>query len=579
MDRVDPYLIGINLEVTGDANEKFQAMIDKVMQLNEKLLRLTDSFKIFNATLTDTSVLLKTLNTSFDGFAAKAATSFRVLTSEAKLFNREMEGNEVLSHLSGHFGKELGVGGKAGMGMLAGLGFGEGTLVTGGAVALGYMGYKGFEAQANYQRMLAQLKAQGLGAPFEMAANRAAMGENLPGISHVAYLQAIGEGAAVTRNSAQALALAPILAKMTFADKIAFAREGRRFTPNDAQMLLKSAELMSSNMKTSSIKASLNRVQKVFSMEGGNLRPEDVLGFARRAASVVPHLSFQGLLALVPPIQDLHGNTVGSTLRVFESTMLRGQNFRTGKVAREELMRLGITNKAGIANDIPLLESDPDKWFNDVVLKQFKAHGITSQSAIQAMIFKLFSGTIPNLMMQMITDREKIIRARKLGGQAFGPERAFKEALSLPSGQIGQMSAAWTNLAQAFGKLSSPVVIAGINMLTDAFTRLTQFITYVTGRIHANEKKGYSLNQVFNAVSEGNSQLFSGFTPGFIKSNTGTNMVQVHAVHNLDGKAIAKSVTHHQNNEAELPLSSGNSLETNWFTHGLPVGMNWGGNL
>lgn len=582
MDRVDPYIIGINLEVTGNANEKFSRMIEKIMAVNEKLMRLTESFVTFNSTIADTASLITRLNFGMDAFADKAALSFRAMTGEARMFNREMAGNRVLGDISGHLGRDLGAGGKVGKGLLESMGIGAGTAFGAGAVATAYLGYKGFEAYSHYQRMLAQLKAQGLGTPFELAANRAAMGENIPGISHVAYLQAIGEGAAVTRNASnpmQALALASTLAKMTFADKTIFAREGRTFTPNDSQMLLKTAELMSPNMHTSSIETSLGRVQKAFSMEGGNLRPEDMLGFARRAASVIPHLTESGLFALIPLIQDLHGNTVGSTLRVFESTMLRGQNFRTGKVAREELMRLGITNKAGIANNIPLLEHDPDAWFNNVVLKQFRAHGITSQSAIQAAIFKLFSGTIPNLMMQMITDREKIIRARELGNQAFGPEKAFSQALKLPSGQIGQLSAAWTNLATAFGKLSSPVILVGIKLITDAIIGFTKGINIAIEYLHIAEKKNSSLSQVFKAVSAGNSALFSGFTPNFIKSNSGTHMVQVHAVHNLDGKAIAKSVTHHQNNEAEHPMSSGNGLETNWLTHGLPVGITWPGNL
>lgn len=496
----DEYKIGINIDVNGESIDMFSQLNDLIDKLTYNFSDLTDRISSFNDELSTTSNLFRLINSSIIDFGEGASKSLDAAALNVNRLNAAMaqtvgisramqigEGGAVFSDRhKGSFSERIGhhllrdslgpTGGIIARALAP-------EVVIPVAITAG-LAKSGFEAAATWQAQIQSLKGsgfiaeKGFGESFVQQSITAAKTENIPGISRLDYLTAIQESAAVTRNSKQALLLAPILAKMTLSNQLLYSTQDRKFTPTDELNLARFAEMIVHGNTAEKITRGLNLVQQFYGTEQGKIKSYDILGLAKRDAAGIAEMSRAGLFELVPLVQKVGGSQLGSELRTMQSQLMRGQNFRTGKKALARLEDLGVFNKNKQANDLNLLQKNPAEWVNKFLIPQFSKHGITTDAQIQQELRKDFGGKIPDLLYLLFTNRAQELESLKTGQRAFTTGQAWTASQKLNEAAIKRASAAWTSFSVAMGQLTSPVIVGGLNALTIVLDRLTKILNF-----------------------------------------------------------------------------------------------------
>ncbi len=569
MGMVDAFTIGMKINVQGDANEKISAFGKIVAEANQKVNLLNRSVKKLNESLSKTSNVLGVVMPKLAEFAGTFTDSMKTANTELASFNTKLKETAVLS--SGGRGRGGSGGGGIGIGgILSYFGGAQFAAMLGG----GFLLKDSFQANSHFETSYAQFAAQGYGTQADAQARALAENTNIAGVTKTQLMTAIGEASTITRNASQAFELAPSLSKMRFANQAIFSREGKDFTDTDEMNLLRSAELFSGSTKSSKVLAKLNLIQKGISSEAGNLRSEDILSFGKRAASILPSLSDDAWYRFIPIIQALGGSTTGFGARLFQSSLLRGQVFGTGKRATARLEHLGVLHKGKVEN-ADLLTSDPIKWAETVLFKKFAAGGVTSDLQVAQEIKKDFSGTTAALLQQIWEMRSKIEQTVQMSHQSQGIQGGYIQALNMPAGKIVQLSASWTNLMTSIGKLSSSPVIRGLNALIyfiDGITRMADVINHIaSGDVKSQVPKivHFSQRRATSAIDHflpGFSELIQGMTK---QSSSATIVI------NLDGKKVGDGVMKSAANGFHLAPSSGASITPQ--LNFMPTSFNYSG--
>ena len=553
MNTSDQYNIGINLLVNGEALEMFREMSKTASHLARKMDILTASFKEFNKVLTVSSINFNIL----DGMANKFSVRMSIAAQEMKNFAiassraaKEKPGFFATSshHLARHAGSEMGTAGKLGMAGLMDLASGP----AGVAVGVGaYLGVKGFDAQANYQRELAQISAQGFKG-FSQKANAAAIAERIPMVTKSEYLGAIKDALIVTKDQSAALALAPVIAKMNAANTVLGATEGRSWTPLDSYKIARASEILSHSRSPTKIASTMQLLEKSMEIEGFKLSSDDIYGYAKRNAAFASVQDKEAFLANVVGIQQSGGHSWGTMGRSFTQMMLRGQPFGTGKLAMARQMKLGIMKSNFEPIDKSLLVSDPAEWIISVLNPLLNKAGYKTLKQKATLMPELFSGTSGNYVMETLGIQSKIAAVLQNVGNAKNIHGALMTALNLPSGAEKNLGAAWTNLMTTFGKISSPKVIEGMDILTHFLNMLSDILPkFAHYSWHALLPAGGSLLGK-NMQKDG-----IGYTQ--LKSAAKKDVAHVY----LDAKKVGHIVAQGWHHTFNLPSSSGNHTHTN----------------
>lgn len=583
MNIADQYNIGINLLVNGEALEMFTKFTRITSDLNKKIDVMNRAFLKLNDTMDITSQLFHSILSASVAMGSVSVRSIGAATEAMRAFNMEArqggrfasrlgtrvhvghriymggaggvgqaadaEEGGFFTHAGRHLGKdagrEMGTAGKLGMGGLMDAAFGVPGMIVGGAA---YMGVKGFEAQNAYQRQIAQISAQGFPG-FAGKANAAAMGAHLPMVTPTAYAAAINDALIVTKNQSAALQLAPTIAKMNAANTVIGAHEGRKWTEEDSYKIARAAEILSHSRNPQKIASTMGILQKAIEIEGFKLSPSDIYTYAKRNAAFASVQDQTAFLANVVGMQQAGGATWGTMGRTFTNMMLRGQPFGTGKFAMMRQMNMGIMK----SNFEPVhkneLVSDPAEWILNVLNPILNAHGYKTMQQKATEIPRLFSGTSGNYIMQTLGIASKIQAVLQNVGHTQTIQGAFKTALNLPAGQIKNLSSAWTNLEIAFGKLASPLIIHGIQVLTAALNGLADTFGFFA--------KG---GKAWHYLREGTDKIIHKIGRPLV-NRAAANLSQVTV--NLDGKKVGAGIVSAMNPLMNVPSSSGNHVHTN----------------
>jgi hypothetical protein len=632
---IEQMKIGVSFAIAGGHIAKLKefqksiALLDKsVIGLNEKLPILNAHFEKIGTTLTAINPKMQELFKSiqstsrvmtsgdkkfmlYAGAMSQATTRAATLSHELNILKANMlevsaasEGTNILGNGGKKGGRGHGgnnrlahmLGTESGGGALGGFLTGRALGGTSTGLLLGAIGSAmlvkaGFNANAQFQQAQAQFAAQGFGAAANANATQMALSSNLPGISKIEMMSAINDAATVTRNAAQALKLAPTVATMSFANRQLYAMRGQSFTQQDEMRLLRFAELKTGTTDPNKIIPTLNLLEQGFTSEAARLRPTDLFTFSKLGAAMLSQLSDTGLAALFPLIQSLGGARAGTGLYTMQTSLMKGQNMRTGKRAVAEFQRLGIYgDNARLKPQLTsLLQSDPVAFINQVLVPAMEKKGITTTQQKIAESNVLFTQTAARVFAQVLEQEPRIAASRALVPRAAGVQTAYQTALTTPGGQLAQVSAAWSNLALAFGNLTKPAMIAGMQSLVvflnglaatfDAIHKIGAGTAQaIRGGIFApvDKAKEWLLGEASstfntvkaNAVSD-QQQKDTHSSPVKTSSNQGTQNI----ILQIDGRTLGQIIMDQQNkmmNRQQIGLSSYSLLQ-----NPLPVGSQY----
>jgi len=548
MELNDEYKIGINIQVNKSSLEIMTQFNKLVSELTAKFNTLTESLAKFNTDLAETNGIFSRLDAFMTTFGTSAVKNISMATKEVETLNRAMTETGALT-AGGTIGGGRG-GKRGGFGEEAARHLGRESFGTMGALisrvmapeimipamAVGFLGKSSFDTAKRIQGLEARINVAGYGTGLGQQVYQQAMQSNLKGVSPEVYLESYSDALTITKNAKQASLMAPAIAQMVTANKILY--QGR-FSNHDMQLLLRATEIKTGGAPTAArLLPTLNDIEKMYTMEGGGLRSQDVVGFMQRFASFAPEMSEQSFFALLPLMQSLRGSSVGSTLRMGASQLLRGQNFKTGKQAVERLERMGIMTKERTASDPELLQQNPVMWLNKVVLPAYQKAGIKGQPAILRELMKDFTGTLPNVFGQIVENEQKIINTLAQSKVAMGFGSAYNLSMQTLGGQQQGLGASWQKFAAALSKITSPLITAGIGALTGVLEALAAVLNFIAG------------GPLANLLNKGASKI----NPAWLKTKI-TNLNQIPSLNvYLDGEKITNSVHAHTNKQANAPL-------------------------
>lgn len=489
-----------------------------------------------------------------------------------------------------------------------------------GVAAGGIMLHQGFQQEKQYQQKLAQLVSVGY-TPSQIAEVNKFTNSGFGGLSQNTLLRAFVDSQMATQDFSKAKALAGPLAMAAFAAEQTFGG----INENQVASLIRFAELQAPTNTPEEIKKWMNVGLQFMALSGGSVSPLEMRTFSRQGASALAGLSPLGMLSLEPLFQAQGGSRAATGFTTGANLFISGQgsNFakkRINHLISEKVLQGASYDSAGRPTEISmrsdylkLATTDPYEWLKKVYLPLIQKAGVNTADfgSVQRNMMLDFPTTQARNFIEMFKMIPKIENIREEYNRLPTLEEFYGRATQLPGGAAALTGEAWDKFADAFGKLTSPLVISGLHALTSVLTGLSQVITFfslsnadknlvvanqnatVEGLVkqspvlnamlgHAKSPAAKTLNEfVKNTKNYSKDYYNNGFYSRLIKMPEPSRQqapVIVHTKINLDGRKVADTVTTHQANTLNAAGTISSPTSVNASLSPTPVGLsNYGG--
>jgi hypothetical protein len=274
--------------------------------------------------------------------------------------------------------------------------------------------------------------------------------------------------------------------------------------------LVRALEIRGGKMKAGDYQRQASLLYKAFSVSGGTVNPEGVLGFMQQAGVAARGYSERFLTSVVPSLIQEFGGERAGTMSTALFNQFMGRVPIGGKALTEEWIRLGLVPPNGTPQNLSvkgwdpgslkgnaIAMSNPLEWVETVMMPAMRAHGIDTNNKDQMLLQaqKMFGRETGKRLASTLFDPKQLERIhadQKLYDKAMGPDAAFANAMRTdPKMALASTAASLKNLETNLGKsLFSPAGIAavnsiarGINWLAGAFDHHPNFARGVTALI------------------------------------------------------------------------------------------------
>jgi hypothetical protein len=361
---------------------------------------------------------------------------------------------------------------------------GGGILAAGGMAGFHMIG-KWADAATEYEQAFARFQTLNLGSTVNRDADKFAQATQLMGVSATDLMVTVTDLHTVFGNYSHARAMAPMIARMEFANKAVFG-DATKFDRIQALNMGKVIEMRGGFKSEEEMKRQADFMQHVMSGTGGRVMPTDYLAFLKTsgvAGCLQGNQNFY--FQMEPLIQEMGGSRVGTALMSAYNNL--GQGRTTVRTARE-LERLGMVlpgaaeyNKLGQLNRIKpggvkggdLVASDPLTFLRTVLLPTFAKKGISGEKAILNEIATIFTNrTAASLFSLIYLQAAKIDKNMGVNARAKGITALGQEADKTPAGIEAKANKSWENLKIQLGLKVLPIILPMIDKLADGLQYL-----------------------------------------------------------------------------------------------------------
>lgn len=446
----------------------------------------------------------------------------------------------------------------------------------------GFMVHQGYEKEKEFQRSMVQLRAQGLNSTQLQEAEKTARRNISPGISPLSNIQAFVDAMLVTADPKSASTLAPALARAKVGAQVSFGGMSEKQT----QDLIRFAELFGAN-DVEKVRTWMDAGVKMMSVSGGTLMPTEQRTFARMVAGAGGRLTPEAVFSLEPIFQSLGGARTGTGLTTGINAFIARTGTLNNKQRVQHLSSLGLLTAQYDSDGRPLgvkmpqeykntLTTEPFKFLTDIYLPKLKKSGVTKEEDIHEAMILDFPTTMARDMYEMMRNTEKILILRSKYENVAGTNSLFGMAMKTPEGAHERLSKAWESMASAFGTLTTPAVVSGMNKLASFLESMATLFNYFNGTLDATQKnsmvtgqsnaakaafgnglvgsvntglENFSRRAFFTSPSEyyNSSNFFkipskSTGAMSSIPTNSTSSSDKVNVILNIDSKAIAKAI-------------------------------------
>ncbi|WP_211471731.1 phage tail tape measure protein [Collimonas humicola] len=366
---------------------------------------------------------------------------------------------------------------------------GIGATVAGGAVGAPLV--TGLKEAKHYQTEKGRITALGLGPKVSTDAESYARNMQTYGTSHAENLELVRDSMSVFGDLPHAQMVAPMLAKMKFANKAFYGEEAGGENERKFMDMLKVIEVRGGTASAEKFNEQANMVQKVISATGGRVGPTEWLNLIKTggiAAKGMDEKSFY--YELEPLVQELGGFGVGNGLMSSYNNLYQG---RTSKRAAMNLDKLGLIgdhtkvkhDKVGQTAQLDpgallgadLFKKSQFEWMEKILLPQLAKHGITSKDKILDTIGSLFTNRkAGDLMANMYLQRAQIHKNRTLNEGAYNVDQLEPLAREQAAGKEMAARAKLADLQLTMGEKILPLYSSAIETVTKALEGLNGFM-------------------------------------------------------------------------------------------------------
>jgi hypothetical protein len=521
---MEAYKIWAALNIKGDAIEKMKIFQESIRAANFNIGLLNANLEKFSRHLSMAAPNFASLAKSFSVINKEGMQSVAVFSKYDGILLRNSINTERLSQktavltarlkeasVASSSGKMAGFGAGAAMGG----GIGMGTMI-GGYAAYSAL-HAGFGAETERQQSFMQLKAQGF-SPASIKIANDFSNQSIKGISRNELLKAFLDSAMITKELpgsgyANSRELALLLAKSQFAATATFGKM------SDARMMdmARAAEIWGGS-DHKKVMEGQNLMFQMMSSSAGTIDASQMQQFLAQGSGAFGKLTPTGFIGLEPVLQEIKGRRAATGLITLQS-QLEGQSGTLNNKSRvKDLLALGIYQSAGFdKNGRPvhtkskkeftdLLSKDPF-LFEEKVMEQYRKSGTTDDLDIKSRLFLDFGRTPSQELFLMHKNRDKIFRQRKMMSGFWGIDQAYNESLDTEKGASMRFKNASHNLATAFGELTAPSVISGMNAIARTMEVLAKVLTSVDFKKNLGDYALEGFKYVKNSVIANSSKL------------------------------------------------------------------------
>ena len=563
---IEAYKIAVNMNMKGDAHKKMTQFADSVKKASDQIDKLHRLLPYINSEFANIEKRLRAINPQMKMFSRSIfglGSESRRASSSMSYLSQSMIGTEgntrrlkyqtdtlrnsmnSLASASRNAraginsvgrGRTGGGGRGAASGGMGGLALALGSRafgVAGGAYGVYREGKKGFQSYSDYIGGTAKIQAMGYGQDVVNQAigatgSKPGMSANVQMESYIAALMA-------TQSPERAANLAPILSQGQLGAQRVF---GGRFTHKQSEDAIRAAEILGGGDE-GKIASALSDVFKLVSLSGGTIQPSQIRQLVRKN----PNLTSMGLLHLEPTVQELGGDVTATGLRTGMAQLVKGQ---MGKQQAETLKSYGwlgpvsydkngrpIGSKFGDFKHSNIAFSDPEAFLRKIVMPTYAERGYKSQEDISKHLYFDFARTYADVLNVILKNlpKSQLIEQRAnqipgIGGlNKLGPDEGKA---------VQRFSESLTSFNTALGKMISPGVIQGLNILSFTLEKTASVLNYIS-----DEHTKYSPN---NKIAQGFGSIV-GVTdqPGSIRSGGKPYIAKVE----IDGKKAGTALVKH----------------------------------
>ncbi|WP_198078260.1 phage tail tape measure protein [Acinetobacter calcoaceticus] len=333
-----------------------------------------------------------------------------------------------------------------------------------------------------------RIGALGLGKKATEESTAYARAMKTYGTSTLDNLTLMRDGITAFADVHHAEMVAPMLAKMKFANEAMFGAEHGVDNERKFMDMLKVIELRNGLKSEKAFKEQANIIQQVITATGGRVQANEWLNAIKTGGVAVKGLTNEAFYYKMEPIvQELGGHRFGTSAMSAYQNVYQG---RTTKRAANNMLDLGLISDpsklkhdkagqiafldVGALKGASLFKTDQFAWMEQVLLPTLAERGITTRDQIHDAIGGIFTNrNASNLFTTMYDQKDQIHKNMKLNKGAENIDQLDARARNTTSGKELEAKAKLHDAYLKFGTTILPIYTKAIMIATGALQTFT----------------------------------------------------------------------------------------------------------
>lgn len=333
-----------------------------------------------------------------------------------------------------------------------------------------------------------RIASLGLGKDATEEAVKYARAMKTFGTSTLDNLTLVRDGVTAFADVHHAQMVAPMLAKMKFANEAMYGNEHGAENEKKFMDMLKVIEMRNGLKSEAAFKEQANIIQQVITATGGRVQPEEWLNVIKTGGIAAKGFDNKAFYyKLEPLVQEMGGHRVGTSMMSAYQNLYQGRTTQRAANNLDKFDLIGDRTKVkhnktgdlsyldiGAIKGADLFKKDQFAWMEQVLVPALNAKGITKEGDVVDAIGSIFSNrTASNLFAQMYLQREQIHKNAKLNAGAYNIEQLDTQAKGTTTGKELEARAKLHDAYLRFGQTILPVYTKALEIAAGAFQSFT----------------------------------------------------------------------------------------------------------